>query len=200
MEKGLKEQNIEKLKKFISFAKDAVQGEEDEMVKTESFKIILNKMMEGGFVNPTEEPKLNKNNQEGSGSTTKKQMELAQLCSISIEELNDIFRFKEKNVEIIFPIEGSDSLKRNLASQCYLAASEICYSKEWVDSAELAECMRSIGMKDISNLSTQLKKLSEVFRATGTRGHSKYKLTSGVGRKSAFNVINKLAKGEKIEN
>lgn len=200
MGKELKESNIEKLKEFISFAKEAVKEEKDEMVKTESFKIILNKMIEGGFTKSTEASKLNKNTQENHGSITKKQMELAQLCSISIEELNDIFRFKDEGVEIIAPIKGNDSLKRILASQCYLVASEICYSKEWVDSAELAECMRSMGVKDITNLSTQLKKLTEVFRTTGTRGHSKYKLTSGIGRKSAFNVINELAKGEKIEN
>ena len=203
MDKRLEESKdvkIEKLKEFISFAKEAVKEEKDEMIKAESFKIILNKMIDGGFTKSTQETTLNKINHKNEGNMPKKQTELARLCSISIEELNDIFNFKEKGVEIISPIEGKEHLKRIIVSLCYLAASEICYSKEWVESSELAECMRSMGIKDISNLAKQLKRLSETFRSTGTRGHSKYKLTSGIGRKSALDVIHKLAKGEKIEN
>ena len=53
---------IEKLKEFISFAKEAVKEEKDEMIKAESFKIILNKMIDGGFTKSTQETTLNKIN------------------------------------------------------------------------------------------------------------------------------------------
>ncbi|MDH3766601.1 MAG: hypothetical protein OER82_12450 [Nitrosopumilus sp.] len=203
MNEGLRKWNdevIEKLKGFVKLAKEVVKDEEDEVIKVESFKLILNKMIEYEFTKSAKEATTNKVNQENVDDFTNKQIELAELCLISVQELNDVFKFKDDSFDIIAPIEGNDALKRNIASQCYLAASEICYSKDWVDSVELAECMRSMGLKDMSNLSKQLKRWSEIFRSTGTRGHNKYKLTSGIGRKSAFELIRKLAKGEKIEN
>ena len=200
MAKGLKKSekmDSKKIQELIESAKDAVSNEKDESFKIESFKIIFNKLLENQlFV--TSPAHSEKTIQKNDMPIIEKQNELAKLCSITLEELMDVFKFRENTVEIIVPIIGNDAFKRLIGSQCYLAAAEIVFDKEWIESKELTECMRSMGVKDLANMAPTLKKLSDIFRSSGSRGHNKYKLTSGFGRKSAFELIKKLAKGESL--
>jgi len=187
--------DVEDVKEKIDFAKKIVAHEE-EPFKTEGFKIIFARLLGSSLINMTEV--VSQEIPEKLTSLETKKNELAKQCSITIEELEDVFSIKQDSVKIISPINGNDAFKRFIASQCYLIASEIVLGKDWIESKELAEVMREIGVKDLSNLSPELKKNSDIFRVDAKRGHNKYKLTSGIGRNSAFKIIRKLAKSEDL--
>ncbi|AFS80376.1 hypothetical protein NKOR_02390 [Candidatus Nitrosopumilus koreensis AR1] len=197
MANGLKVEldvDVKKIRELIDYAKKSVENEDDELIKNESYKIILKLLLDRYLSSesiPQGAPKIGSN-------LTKKQNELANLCSITISELYDVFKFQDSSVNLVAAIQGSDSFKHLVGTQCYLAALEVVYEKDWVSSNDVTECMRSMGVKDLSNLATNLKKHSDIFRISGTRGHNKYKLTSGMGRKSAFDFIHKLGKGESL--
>ena len=80
-----------------------------------------------------------------------------------------------------------------------LSAYEFILEYEWVKSSILAESLRSVGVKDLANFSSTLKKFPQYFRTKGSTIGKEYKLTSTDGRRTAFETITKLAKGEKLE-
>jgi len=190
--------DIDDIKSKIAFAKKIVVDEK-EPFKTEAFKIILSKSLDSSVyahvAQSSEESTVGE-----LASLDAKKNELAEKCSLSKQELEVVFSFHKNSVKLVVPISGKDYFKRLIASQCFLIASEIVLGKDWIDSRELAENLREIGVKDLANTAPHLKKYPEIFRIDAKRGHNKYKLTSGIGRSSAFEIIRKLAKGESLEN
>jgi len=205
MVKDLKDDKlIKNYSEKIKIAREAVVGE-DEPYKTESFKIILEHLLNLETVEEYPVPSSTSRSPEKKSARSNKpniqnkKSELATNCGITIVELNDVFSINDKDqLEMLVPIEGMEAEQQIIASQCLLAAYEVLYGYDWVDSPLLVESLRSMGIKDKGrNLSTNLKKKSDIFRLMGKAPHKKYKLTNPA-RKSAFNLIKKLAKGEKL--
>jgi len=200
MAKGLRKcdlSDIDDIKEKIDFAKKAV-SDEKEPFKTESFKIIFTKLLNSSLQNQVETISEHITEENPTSLKTKK-AELAEKCSISKEELEDVFSIHQDSVKILAPIKCKKSFQCLIAAQCFLIVLETVLGKEWVESKELAQIMREIGIKYLSNLSAQLKRYPEIFRIESKPGHSKYKLTSIFGRTSAFEIIRKLAKGENLD-
>ncbi|MGI0056775.1 MAG: hypothetical protein ACREAK_05310 [Nitrosarchaeum sp.] len=200
-EKKTNESLAEKTKK----AREAVEGQE-EPYKTEAFKIILTHLLnsssaaesitQGSTSQKFERPTL----LDQKSNLKKGKSELALLCGLSANELDDVFIIEEDKVEMHAPVSGTEAEKQIMASQCLLVAYEVLLGQEWVDSPVLVESLRAMGIQDKGrNLSTNLKKRSEYFRLSGKAPHKKYKLTT-VARTSALNLIRQLAKGEKNED
>ena len=192
--------NSEQLKEKIRLAKEAVINE-SEPFKTEAFKIILNKLLESNLttkITTVVPESLNTIKPQNEYSDIyEKKKDLALKCDITIDELNDIILIKNDVVEIIKPIPGkTDSIKHIIISLCVLAVYDVVLGIEWVTSAKLTESMRSLGVRDLSNLAPHLKRSSNYFRVQGSRGHNEYKLTSAQGRQKAFQVIHQLAKND----
>lgn len=197
--------NLEKLKECIKIAKDAVK-DESEPYKTEGYKIILEKLL-----NSMTEIKKSKNYSENDVKSEnvesvimdieKGKKELAKNCNISVSELEEVISIdKKNNIEIIAPITGNDPKKHIIVGLCVLVSSEFILKNEWVESPKIAECLRSIGVKDIANMSSTLKRYSALIRTRGSRGkHKQNRLTTNEGRTKAFEIIRKLAKGEEID-
>lgn len=120
---------------------------------------------------------------------------LAKKTNLSIDELKNTIRIKNDSIEILGTITGTNSEKQVTVALCLLIAYEEIFGTEWVSSNIISECCRSIGISDPGgNLATNLKKKSELFRKSSTA--NEYKLTSGIGRKTAYALIKKLATGE----
>lgn len=192
----------DKVKDKIKLAKKIVEGEKDELYKTEAFKIILSKLLESE--KDVQKTDLSKNTetvtkQSPIDNIEEKQMGLANKCNVTINELEQVIFIKDNTIEIISPISGSDARKHVIVTQCLLAAYQIIFEQEWVSSQIIIKCLRSMGVKDVTNLSLTLKKYSDLVIGRGTRGHKEYRLTSGQGRISAFNTIHELAKGKEFE-
>jgi len=192
------EKYFEDIKRKMELAKEIVKDENDPF-KIESFKIIFEKLIQSNQ-SEIQKNRVEEHDDKISSPLEYKKMELAKKCGLTLKELEDVFSIHEESIKIIVPINGNDSFKRLIASQCYLIAAETVLEKWWTESKELAEVMREIGVKDLGNLAPQLKKHSDIFRIDSKRGNSKYKLTSGLGRTKALDIIHKLAKGEPIEN
>lgn len=197
--------DLEKLQKYIKIAKDAVK-DESEPYKTEGYKIILEKLLNDSSEIKQLPDDFKKNIQnkdlDQTISDRKKGIEeLAKHCNISVNQLEDVITINNKNeIEIIAPIQGNDSKKHIIVTLCILVATEFIKNEEWVESTKIAEALRSIGTKDISNLSLTLKRYPLLTRTRGSRGQKKqYRLTTNDGRTKAFEIIEKIAKGEMID-
>lgn len=188
----------------ITKAREAVEGQE-EPYKTEAFKIVLAHLLNSSSAEPdVSQGSTPQKYERKTTSDIKPDLKigksgLASYCGISINELDDVFSVTEDKVEMIVTIPGNEAEQQIIASQCLLAAYEIILGEEWVDSPILSEGLRAMGIRDKGrNRSTNLKRKFELFRLKGKAPHIKYKLTSGSGRSSAFKIIRKLAKGEKL--
>lgn len=190
--------SFEELKKNIQLAKKAVE-DEPEPYKTEAFKIVLEKLLDTASAFETEVTQdriINVERKPPNLTSTKD--ELAAKCNITITELDDAISIKDDTIEIIAPLTGveSDAQKHLIITQCVLAAYEVVLGKEWVPTSVLTECLKSSGVKDLANFAPNLKKQPMLFRSKGVKRSMQYRLTSGEGRQSAFNIIHRLAKGE----
>lgn len=196
----------EKLKEYIKIAKEAVKDEKEELYKIEGYKIILEKLL-----NSTTEIKKSSDNSEKNiqSKTVEVQItdieqgkeELAKNCRISVNELEEVISISKNNgIEIIAPITGIGAKKHIIVALCVLVASEFLLKEEWIMPSRITECLRSIGVKDLANLSLTLKRYPLLIRARGSRGKNKqYRLTSNDGRAKAFEVMRKLVKVEEID-
>ena len=185
----------------IKLAKEAVDGE-NEPYKTEAFKIILSKLLESKTVQQTID--LSSNSEKITKATPiykieEKTAELADKCDLTIDELDKVIFIKDNTIEITSPISGSDARKHFIVTLCLLASYDTIHGQEWISSQTILDCLRSMGVRDITNLSSNLGKYPDLIITRGTRGHKEYRLTSGQGRIFAFNIIHKLGKGDKLE-
>jgi len=192
--------NPEKVKEKVKLARQAVDGIE-EPYKTEAFKIILSKLLDSEK-NP-QKIDLNVSTEEITKKSSiddikEKMKELANKCDLTINELERVISIRDNTIEFICPIFGSDARKHIIVTQCLLISYHTIFGSEWISSQTIIECLRSMGVKDVTNLSFSLKKYPDLILAQGTRGHREYRLTSGQGRIYAFNTMHKLGKEGKI--
>ncbi len=115
---------------------------------------------------------------------------------MTTEQLGDIFSIKDDSIEFIYPIHGTDPKKHIDVTICVLAAYEFLFGRDWVNSSVLAECLRSIGVKNLANFAKTLRRNDNLFRSQGTTKNKRYKLTTTEGRTTAFETIKNLVKNK----
>ncbi len=205
--------NKEKIKEIIQIAHEVVNDEE-ELHKFETFKIILEKLLEDHIVNSvrylsqgtqpvgtqpvgTQPVGTQPVGTQPVGTQPVGILELTTKCRITVEEFKNVFLIRDKKVEIVHPIEGTNPKKMIIAAQCILAVHEVVFGQEWVQSDMLTNCFREIGIKNPGhNLAANMKKNSDLFLKRPSA--QEYRLTTDKGRISAFETIRKLAKGEDL--
>ena len=195
--------NADELKEKIAMAKKAVEGEKDPIIKADAFKIILSKLLDSDVYIPNQKnsnlKSVVKENKNENNNFEEKKAELAKKCNITVNDLNNVISLKNNIVEVVSPLRGTDAQKHVVVAKCVLAAYEVIFGQEWVNSTILAECIRSVGVKDLKNISQSLKKVGELIIGRGVGRYREYRLTSSNGRSSAFQTIANLSKGESVE-
>lgn len=204
--------NINELKNAIKIAHEAV-NEESEPYKLEAFKIILKRLILSLSEEiQTESKRTSPSELATSGMASPRTInldnlqdraqELAKNCNISLEELKNFISIEDDKIELLLrdKVFGDTETKQRInASQVVLIAYETIFKIEWVKSSTLAPTLKKVGILDPhSNLSTQLKNQIDIFRKKPSA--NEYKLTIPKGQNSAYEIIKKLAKGEKLED
>lgn len=201
----------EKIKECIELAKTLVE-KQPEPFKTESFKIILNKLLDSDISakkssskkrtphkpqdNETEEELTIVENPEEMIST------LANELGVELNQLQDTISVNGNKIEIISSINDK-SLKQKMikASLCVLLLFEKFYNSQWVKATTIVEQLKEMGIHDSgSNLSTYLKNESQLFRYRGQNLNREYKLTTAEGRKQALEILKGLTVVEEPSN
>ena len=124
---------------------------------------------------------------------------LAEDCEITEDELKDVLSVKGDKIEIHASITGTDTKRQVIASQCILIAYSTIFDQEWTRASLLTDGLSEMGIQNLGNLASNLKKQSKIFRKRGGGKGTEYKLTTSDGRKSARRIIHKLAKGESLD-
>lgn len=186
-----------KLHELMKIARQAVQGEEQPWAAV-SYGVYLSKLIDSETIIPKPTDHKSYVQIPSPNAVDDKKENLAKKCNITKLELEKIVSVNNNTVEVTYPVQGNDAQKHIIGAQIALIASESILDLDWTPSSILIECLRGMGVKDLANVSLNLKKYSDLIRSRGTRGHKEYKLTSSIGRQSSYDLIRKLAKGEKL--
>jgi len=195
----------EEIKNHIEYAKKIV-SDQPEPFKTESFKIILNKLLDAD-ISTRKSPSFKKRKSQKSQNEQvveeltivenpeKVMSELTSELGIELDQLQDTISINGNKIEIISSINDPSSKQKMIkGSLCIMLLFEKFYNSQWVKATIIAEQLREIGIHDPgSNLSTYLKNESEFFRFRGSSLNREYKLTTIEGRKKALEVLKELA-------
>jgi len=197
--------NEEEYKKHIEFAKKIV-SDQPEPFKTESFKIILNKLLDSGISTRKSSSSKKRTSQNSQNKEVAKKLTivenpeeimsgLANELGVELDQLQDTISINDNKIEIISSLKETSSKQKMVnGSLCILLLFEKFYNTQWVKSDTISEQLREIGIHDPGgNLSTYLKNELELFRYRGSGGNREYKLTTTEGRKKALEVLKELA-------
>ncbi len=194
--------DLRDIKEKIKIAKKAVEGEE-EPYKTEAFKIIFSKLLESNNT-PTETERKKSSTitktqtiKKVSGDLDDKKQELAKQCGIDVIELDDVLYFKDNLIKIVAPLSGAEPENQVTVVKCILTAYAVIFEQTWVKSLVLSKCVRLSKVGQLKHLAENLNKDKQSFRVQGIRRSTEYKITES-GKNSAYEIIRKLAKGEKL--
>lgn len=203
--------NEQDVKEHIEFAKKIV-SDQPEPFKTESFKIILNALLNSNATtkkSPSSKQKNSTKTQVVDNSdkltivenSDEVMLELSTELGIELDQLQDTISVHDNKIEIISSINDSSSKQKMIkASLCILILFEKFYNSQWVKSTIIAEQLREMGIQDMgSNLSTYLKNESTLFRFRGAGTNREYKLTTTEGRKKALEILKELSVGEQSD-
>ena len=184
----------DELKKIVDLAVDVIKDVPSELQNT-ALELVLRKLLisnDGDVIKVADS--LQKPPLEISATPKGK---LAILCGISEEELDNVILEKDGNLEIVCGITGSESFKMIVGSLIILGSKEILFAQEWIGSSELISPLKKIGVEDKgSNFAATLKSKSDLFLKRPSA--KEYRLTTSIGRKIAYSMINKLSKNMSI--
>lgn len=197
--------NEKEILENIEFAKNLVK-DQPEPFKTESFKIILNKLLGSDISTRKSSSSKKRTPQKPQDKEVVKELTivenpeeimsgLANELGVELDQLQDTISINGNKVEIISSINDPSSKQKMIkGSLCILLLFEKFYNSQWVKATIIAEQLREIGIHDPgSNLSTYLKNESEFFRFRGSSLNREYKLTTTNGRKKALEILKELA-------
>lgn len=117
--------------------------------------------------------------------------EFAKAANITVEQLGNVFDFKEQDLTFIAPLTGSVADRQVEFSECVLVGYELVYRNKWTKASKLSEKMDDHGL-DLRNLARNLTRHSDIFRKTGQKRGSKYKLTD-IGKRAALELVRRIA-------
>lgn len=195
----------EEVKKHIEHAKKIV-SDQPEPFKTESFKIILNKLLDSGVSTGKSSSSKKRTPQEPQDKEVVEELtnaenpeevmsELANEIGVELDQLQDTISIKGKKFEILTSIQGSSKTEKTIkAVACILLISDKFFNTPWAKSEYIAEYLRDFGIPDTGkNLSTYMKQNSNSFRFRDSGRFKEYKLTTTAGKAKALEVLKELA-------
>jgi len=127
---------------------------------------------------------------------------LSREAGITEEQLRYVFDFEEEDLNLIQPVHGQNEREKQFrASICILTGYHYCYGRDQIRSEELRKKLEWLGLKSLTNLSTNLSRYKMFIVPKGqprspTYG---YKITLP-GIKRAIETIKELAAGERSGN
>jgi len=197
--------NEKEILENIEFAKNLVK-DQLEPFKTESFKIILNKLLDSNTSlrkSTSSKQRTSQKTQDKDGSKEliiadnidERVSELANELGVELSQLQDTISINDNKIEIISSLKDISSKQKMIkGALCILLLFEKFYDTQWVKSDTIGEQLREIGIHDSGgNLSTYLKNESELFRFRGSSVNREYKLTTTNGRKKALEVLKEMS-------
>lgn len=187
------------MKKAIVLATEAVKGMEDEDLKLKSYEVILNNLLKEKsdvkVANIISTPKEKFN--EGSYNLLNSRL------NIKDEDKIKDFIEVNKKIRLLFEIKRQNTIEEQaLFLIIYLATRKICFVDSEITSTELRETLAEHQIKNIKNLSTNVKKLSRfIIHKSGKIGSTKtfYRITNE-GSSYGLSSLKKIIEGEDPSN
>jgi hypothetical protein len=162
----------------------------EEPYRLKAFEIVFSKLLAPIAEHKTETPGTTRS-KSGTANLGARIEELAAKCTLSVEQLKNIFDFQEDGPLFTVPLHGSHAEKQVLVSRYLLTAYHEAYGKEWV---RLNQILAEHGVGSLDNLAFNLKKHSDMFRQRGRKKASEYKLADSAERET-FHMIHNLGTG-----
>ncbi|MEM3172916.1 MAG: hypothetical protein QXE82_05190 [Candidatus Nitrosotenuis sp.] len=191
-----KEDITNKAKKAI----ELVSGVDDEF-KIAAFSVVFDKILDHGDEPQPPQQKRSGHSEprhdSGVPDIQGKKGELAEKCSISVTQLDEILYFDSDIIKVIAPLSGSEPEKQLTVAKCILTAYDVIFGQPWVKALVLSKCVGASKVGQLSHLSKNLKKDKQSIRLQGSRKGVEYKITE-YGKALTFDIIKKLAKGEAL--
>lgn len=201
--------NEKEILKHIEFAKNLVK-DQPEPFKTESFKIILNKLLhsdlsskQSSSYTSKSSAKLqhtDKNSQELFivENLDEKLLNLSNELGIELDKLKDTISISNNKIEILTQFQGSNKAEKTIkAISCILLIFDRFFNSSWVKSEVIAEYLRDLGLPDTGrNMSSYMKQNVNLFRMKGSGRFKEYKLTTPEGKDNALVILKQLSSGE----
>ena len=138
--------NKNEIKKSIDLALDLVKDIPSELQNT-AFKLILQKMLQQENFS-TSNDVGNPEPLSPTPKTNNPKPQLAKLCNVSVDELDNVFLQKGANIEILSKISGGKSFRMIVGSLVILAVRETIFNKEWSSSSEILTPLKKIGIEE----------------------------------------------------
>ena len=199
----------EEYKKHIEFAKNLTK-DQPEPFKTESFKIILNKLLESDISirkSPSSKKRTPQKSQDKEVVEELTIVEnpeeimsgLANELGVELDQLQDTISIKDKKFEILTSIQGSSKTEKTIkAILCILLIYDKFFNMPWVKSEDITEYLRDLGIPDTGkNMSTYMKQHSNLFRLRSSARYKEYKLTTSEGKIKSLEILKELTLGVK---
>ena len=195
---GKEAETVSKMRDAVRIAKEVVK-DEPEPYRAEAFRTVLAKLLESiegsTSVGGIEPMKIDRRAKPSPNGIEK----LAEACSISRPQLEDIVNTENGVVRFLVPLDrtASEREKQIVASQGILVTYHMALSKEWIEASVLVEALKNAGIGSIRELSRYLSTRSDLFMKRGEGKYREYKLTE-TGKKAAFLTIRALSE-DRIE-
>lgn len=177
---------IADIKKRIQTAIDAVK-DFDEPYRTKAFEVILSKSIESIAIEKAKE-KRKPTSLEG------KIEKFAEASNLSVDQLENVFEFSEKDLKFIAPLSGSVAERQSDFTQSVLIGLEKVSGKKSIGALDLAKRFSDYGLSG-HHLTRNLQRRPNIFRKIGKKRSTKYRLTD-IGKSSAIELIRALATSE----
>jgi hypothetical protein len=185
---------IEEIKKKIQFAIDSVNNF-PEPYRLKAFEVILAKSLEELSEKEPLHPIHERSSIETSPLNIGEKIEkLAKDANITIEQLKDVFDFKENVPIFISKAEGKEASEKQVQiSELVLLVMHEVYEQEWLASSFLWQVLQECGVGSLDNFAANLSQRTDLFRAMGKKRGRKYRLT-GPGKTAALELLKRLAR------
>lgn len=198
--------NVKDIKKQIKIAHEAVNGE-NEPYKLESFKIILESLLESELEQNEMHSLASMSSQTSQIHETKGELiqpsnidglfdQLANSCNLNSNELKDVIILKGKKLKITASLPGKENLQRVVGTLCVLLANQKLFNKDESPGTEILDVLKTAGIYDKhGHLAENLDTYRKLFRITGTKSGKIYGISSSNGIKITQKIFEMLSKG-----
>ena len=170
--------NKDSMKKAVNIALEIV-NDLNEPLKTEGFKLILNKLLEKDFKSITTKPIIQKKSDEKTETNHIEPLDnLAKVCECSKDEIMNVIDFDKDNFVLLKKVKGKDTTEivQN-ASLCLLTAWMKGKGKEWIKTRILTSALYNSGISNV-DVGKKLRKKNEYIIIKGKKTGAMYRLTA----------------------
>ncbi len=148
------------IKEFIKKSEESVEGVNDEKLRLKAFEVVLNNLIKSSI----EEKNISYSEKPKSKDVVNKSMDklnkdnLLNALNMSDIQLNNIVDFDDNDFRILPRIQGKSEAKRQQqATLIILTVKYYCYDDREINTSELKNKLRNMGIKSLENMATNLK-------------------------------------------